>query len=90
MKGFISLDSKIHLELKSFKNPLKRKSRMYSLMVQTPPRYHLGDKYDLIDNDTSSPTESITPITPRRRTQPPLSSRLADLNEELLLDNESR
>lgn len=53
-----------------------------------PTRYHLGDKYDLIDT-TESPTESVTP-TPRRRAQPPLSSRLADLNEEFLLDNESR
>jgi hypothetical protein len=49
-----------------------------------PTRYHLGDKYDLIDT-TESPTESVTP-TPRRRNQPPLSSRLTDLNEELLLD----
>lgn len=53
-----------------------------------PTRYHLGDKYDLIDT-TESPTESLTPITPRRRAQPPLSSRLAELNEEFLLDNES-
>lgn len=49
-----------------------------------------GDKYDLIDS--SSPTESVvvTPITPRRRRQPPLSSRLAELNEELLLDDHNR
>lgn len=54
------------------------------------PCYHLGDKYDLID--TSSTTESVTPFTPRvqRRNQPPLSSRLAELNEEFSLDNESR
>lgn len=56
--------------------------------MSQPTRYHLGDKLDLID--TSSPTESVTPITPRRRTQPPLSSRLAELNEEFLLDNDSR
>lgn len=59
--------------------------------MSQPTRYHLGDKYDLID--TSSPTESVTPlsnITPRRRNQPPLSSRLAELNEEFLLDNDSR
>lgn len=58
------------------------------ILMSQPTRYHLGDKYDLID--TSSPTESVTPITPRRRTQPPLSSRLAELNEEFLLDNDSR
>lgn len=54
------------------------------------PRYRLGDKYDLID--TSSPTESVTPITPRRRdrNQPPLSSRLAELNEEFLSETDSR
>ncbi|KAL7050588.1 hypothetical protein ACKWTF_004135 [Chironomus riparius] len=51
-----------------------------------------GDKYDLIDS--SSPTESVvvTPITPRRRRQQqqPLSTRLTELNEELLLDNQNR
>lgn len=48
-----------------------------------------GDKYDLID---TSPTESesIAPMTPRRRRQqqPPLSSRLAELNEEFLIGND--
>lgn len=51
----------------------------------------IGDKYDLIDS--SSPTESVvvTPIARRgRRHQPPLSSRLAELNEEYLLDNQNR
>jgi hypothetical protein len=56
--------------------------------MSQPTRYHLGDKYDLVDTTTDSPTESVTP-TPRRRAQPPLSSRLAELNEEFLLDNES-
>lgn len=53
------------------------------------PLYPLppGDKCDLIDE---SPTESesvvVTPITPRRRRQQALSSRLAEINQELLLD----
>lgn len=52
--------------------------------MSQPTRYHLGDI------DTSSPSESVTPITPRRRAQPLLSSRLAELNEEFLLDSDSR
>lgn len=59
------------------------------MLEQTlPPRYRLGDKHDLID--TSSPPESVTPFTPRRRNQQALSTRVAELNEELLLGSHSR
>ena len=39
---------------------------------------HTGDQ---TDNDTPEEIVNVTPHTPRRR-QPPLSSRLADINEE--------
>lgn len=64
----------------------KKQSHNYCPNLSTC--YHLGDKCDLID--TSSPTESVTPISPRRRTQQLLSSRLAELNEEFFIDTESK
>lgn len=61
---------------------------MTIIYVWKTAHYRLGDKYDLID--TSSPPESVTPFIQRRRTQQPLSTRIAELNEELLLESESR
>lgn len=60
-------------------------------MSHSLPHYRLGDKYDLINasSPTESPKSASTSVTPIQRRRNHLSSRLAELNEEFLLENES-